>query len=63
MEKPELISRYKSFDGWVEFYRHPSESCHAPMRFSVYRPPQAATRKVPVLTWLSGLACRRELHD
>ena len=60
MEKPELISRYKCYEGWVEFYRHFSTSCQFQMRFSVYRPPQANTRKVPVLYWLSGLTCTEE---
>jgi S-formylglutathione hydrolase len=30
------------------------------MRFSVFVPPQAETRRVPVLYWLSGLTCTEE---
>ena len=30
------------------------------MRFSVYLPPQAESRDVPVLYWLSGLTCTEE---
>ncbi len=30
------------------------------MRFAVYRPPQAATRPVPVLFYLAGLTCTEE---
>ncbi|HEX5314375.1 MAG TPA: S-formylglutathione hydrolase, partial [Gammaproteobacteria bacterium] len=53
----ERLRRYRSFGGTVEFYRHASHACAAPMRFSVYRPPQAATQAVPVIYWLSGLTC------
>lgn len=30
------------------------------MRFSIFRPPQAESRKVPVVYWLSGLTCTEE---
>ncbi|HZH08694.1 MAG TPA: alpha/beta hydrolase-fold protein, partial [Lautropia sp.] len=30
------------------------------MRFGIYLPPQAASGKVPVLYWLSGLTCTEE---
>lgn len=53
-----LRNRYKSFEGWVEFYEHSSVSTHSPMRFSVYRPD--TEEKVPVLYWLSGLTCTEE---
>lgn len=56
----ELLSRYRTFGGSTEFYTHASESCSAPMRFSVFVPPQAAARPVPVLYWLSGLTCTEE---
>ncbi len=55
-----LVSRTKSFGGWVEFYRHSSEACASEMRFSVYRPPQAESGHVPILYWLSGLTCTEE---
>ena len=57
---PELIKRHRSHGGSVEFYRHDSRACAAPMRFSVYRPPQADAGPVPVLYWLSGLTCTEE---
>ena len=56
----ELISRAKSHEGWVEFYRHRSYSCDIDMRFSVFRPPQCDERPVPILYWLSGLTCTEE---
>ncbi len=56
----ELFNRYKSFEGWVEYYKHSSTSCRGEMRFSVYRPPQQAARRVPILYWLSGLTCTEE---
>ena len=39
-----------------DFARNPS----APMKFSVYLPPQAKTGKVPVLYYLAGLTCTDE---
>lgn len=57
---PELVKRHGSHGGSVEFYRHDSRACAAPMRFSVYRPPQAEAGPVPVLYWLSGLTCTEE---
>ena len=56
----ELVSRYRHFEGWVEFYKHASTATRTEMKFSVYRPPQAESRKVPVLYWLSGLTCTEE---
>lgn len=59
-KKPELRMRYKTWGGWTEFYSHASAKCQSEMRFSVYQPPQAEKRKVPVLYWLSGLSCTEE---
>lgn len=53
-------SRAKTFGGWTEYYQHDSKACAAPMRFAVFVPPQAETRRVPVLYWLSGLTCSEE---
>ncbi len=57
---PETISEHRSFGGKVGFYRHSSPVNHCTMRFSVFVPPQATRRKVPVLTFLSGLTCTEE---
>ncbi|GAB6043560.1 S-formylglutathione hydrolase [Endothiovibrio diazotrophicus] len=49
--------RIKEFGGWLNRYRHRSVACDCEMTFSVYLPPQAETRKVPAVYWLSGLTC------
>jgi S-formylglutathione hydrolase len=55
-----IISEQKCFDGVIGVYAHPSAECGVEMRFSVYRPPQAASGPVPVVTWLAGLTCTEE---
>jgi S-formylglutathione hydrolase len=55
-----LQSRTQCFGGWVEYYSHFSQACQSTMRFSVYLPPAAQKRPVPVLYWLSGLTCSEE---
>jgi S-formylglutathione hydrolase len=56
----ETLSEHRCFEGTQGFYRHESRVIGLPMRFSVYRPPQAATRNVPVLFYLAGLTCTEE---
>jgi S-formylglutathione hydrolase len=56
----EQLERHRAFDGWNERYRHQSESTGTPMCFSLYRPPQAASARVPVLYFLAGLTCTDE---
>jgi len=56
----ETISETSCFGGRIGFYRHASECNQGDMRFSVFVPPQAASGKVPVLTFLSGLTCTEE---
>ena len=56
----ETISESKCFGGMQGFYRHDSAVCNGPMRFAVFVPPQAATARVPVLYYLSGLTCTEE---
>ncbi|HEY9824124.1 MAG TPA: S-formylglutathione hydrolase [Stenomitos sp.] len=56
----ELLQSHTCFEGKLSFYRHPSETCNAPMRFSIYIPPQAKTAPVPVLYFLAGLTCTEE---
>ncbi|MDH3327174.1 MAG: S-formylglutathione hydrolase [Gammaproteobacteria bacterium] len=51
------IEQVKEFGGWLKRFTHPSETCHCEMTFSVYLPPIAETKKVPVVYWLSGLTC------
>jgi S-formylglutathione hydrolase len=56
----ETISEQLSFGGAQGFYRHASTACAGPMRFAVYRPPQARNGPVPVLYYLAGLTCSEE---
>ena len=51
------IERIKEFGGWLERWQHESTACQCTMTLSVYLPPQAATQKLPVVYWLSGLTC------
>ena len=53
----EIIERNRSFDGEQLRVKHHSQTLDCEMIFAIYLPPQAATKKVPVLWWLSGLTC------
>jgi S-formylglutathione hydrolase len=57
---PEVLAERRCFGGVQGFYRHASTACAGPMRFAVYRPPQAERGPVPVLYFLSGLTCTEE---
>ncbi|MHB8248211.1 MAG: S-formylglutathione hydrolase [Acidithiobacillus sp.] len=59
-EDLELLEEHAAFGGRVQRYRHVSQSCAAPMSFSVYLPPQAAPGLLPVLYFLAGLTCTEE---
>lgn len=56
----ETISEQRCFGGVQGFHRMESTECGRPMRFSVYRPPQAEDGPVPVLYYLAGLTCTEE---
>lgn len=56
----ELVSRAKMFEGSVETYTHASKETRTKMRFTVFVPPQAKDKRVPILYWLSGLTCTDE---
>lgn len=59
----ETLSEHASFGGVQGFYRHEAASIGLPMRFSVYRPPQArepGAPALPVLVYLAGLTCTEE---
>ena len=56
----ETVAEYACFGGVQGIYRHDSAETGTPMRFSVYRPPQAAARPAPVVWFLSGLTCTEE---
>jgi S-formylglutathione hydrolase len=57
----ETLSEQACFGGVQGFYRHASSAVGLPMRFGVYRPPQAmGGAAVPALIWLAGLTCNEE---
>jgi S-formylglutathione hydrolase len=56
----QAVSRSKCFGGIQAVFSHESRETGCAMRFGVYLPPQAETRAVPVLYWLSGLTCTEE---
>jgi len=55
-----VISEHRCFGGVQGYYAHDSLSCNTGMRFSVFQPPQAQQRKLPVLVYLAGLTCTEE---
>ena len=59
----EVLSEHACFGGVQGYYKHSSTVIGLPMRFGVYRPPQAcgpAAKPVPVLVYLAGLTCNEE---
>ena len=75
LEKLELKSEHRCYEGWQRYYEHPSEQIGLPMRFSVFLPPQAQAlsatehpddprrhgqQACPVLFFLAGLTCTEE---
>jgi len=52
-----LLEKIKEFDGWLMRYTHDSDCCQCEMTFSIYLPPMAKEKTVPVVYWLSGLTC------
>ncbi len=56
----QLESEHLCFGGRQQRYAHHSAVLGCDMHFSVYLPPQAASSRVPVLYWLSGLTCTDE---
>ncbi len=56
----ETLSEHRCYGGTQGYYRHVSKTCGGLMRFSVYQPPGAAARALPVLYYLAGLSCTDE---
>ena len=56
----EVLAEHACFGGTQRFYRHASKECGGEMKFSVFVPPQARERPVPVLYYLAGLTCTEE---
>jgi S-formylglutathione hydrolase len=55
-----VISEHRCFEGVQGYYAHASAEVGLDMRFSVFRPPQAGTQRVPVVFYLAGLTCTEE---
>jgi S-formylglutathione hydrolase len=60
MEGLITLEEHACFGGVQGFYQHDSATIGLPMRFGVYRPPQAARGQVPVLYYLAGLTCNEQ---
>src|SRR6266446_7010463 len=60
MSEIRTLAEHACFAGVQSFHEHESDIVGLPMRFGVYRPPQAAQRRVPVLFYLAGLTCTEE---
>ncbi|MFC3550490.1 S-formylglutathione hydrolase [Lysobacter cavernae] len=54
------IEQHACFGGSQQVWSHHSDTLGCEMRFGIYLPPQAATQKLPVLYWLSGLTCSEQ---
>lgn len=54
------LAEHACFGGVQSFHEHPSTVVGRPMRFGVYRPPQAAHGRVPAVVYLAGLTCTEE---
>ena len=58
-----ILSEHGCFSGVQGFYEHDSSVIGLPMRFGVYRPPQALATgagAMPALIYLAGLTCNEE---
>ena len=53
----QILEDIRCFDGRQLRVQHTSQVCGVDMIFSVFLPPHAEAKKVPVLWWLSGLTC------
>jgi S-formylglutathione hydrolase len=56
----EILSEHACFGGVQRFYKYDSAAIGLPMRFSVYLPPEAQGKRLPVLFYLAGLTCTEE---
>lgn len=54
------LSEHACHGGVQGFHEHLSDAIGLPMRFGVFRPPQAASARVPVLVYLAGLECNEQ---
>jgi S-formylglutathione hydrolase len=54
------ISTQKCHGGTISIYQHDAKSTNCTMKFSLFLPPAADKKPVPILFWLSGLTCTEE---
>lgn len=56
------LAEHRTFGGTQSFHEHDSSTIGLPMRFGVYRPPQALASAAlnPALIFLAGLTCNEE---
>lgn len=54
----QVLAEKRCFSGVQGFYQFDSAACGGPIRFGVFRPPQAGQR--PALVFLAGLTCSEE---
>lgn len=54
------VTQNLCFGGVQSVYTHASQATECVMRFGVFLPPQAASGRVPLVYWLSGLTCTEE---
>jgi S-formylglutathione hydrolase len=55
-----ILENHKVFGGKQYRLQHHSSSCKSLMTMSIFVPPQAQDKSVPVVYWLSGLTCTDE---
>lgn len=54
------VSANKCFNGTQFVYEHSSAELKCDMKFAVYLPESAKSKRLPVLIWLSGLTCNEQ---
>jgi S-formylglutathione hydrolase len=59
-ETPTPVAQSACFGGVQAVYAHDARETRCRMRFGLFLPPQAASARVPLLYWLSGLTCTEE---
>ncbi|KAG6542838.1 hypothetical protein Mapa_015742 [Marchantia paleacea] len=60
MEGPQQIASSKMFGGYNKRYKFQSRALGCETTFTVFFPPAASEKKVPIIYWLSGLTCTDE---
>lgn len=56
----QLVESRKCFGGVVNLYKHASQALGCEMKFRVFLPREAETKKVGALYFLAGLTCTEE---